>query len=223
MTATPAAVEFLYELWDANWDDGPLGNWQIIRHPITKKTARRIYFTYSTGGHRAGFIDRQKIEADGEICHGYTLRRLHLTEPEIPSGPKPPDLAALKAEMAAAHPDVGGTDEAFITARRRYEAVTRPCRITGCTRNAAPGRRICWTHKNRLYRYVDPHLQLRTITHPDTIPPVVEDRLPDHGLTRTAAQLLATQGVHPSEIAHLLGVTERTVYRWQAERFRQAA
>lgn len=115
------AAEFLYELWDANWDDGPLGNYQILRHPITKKTAKRIYFTYSTGGHRAGFVDRQRIEAAGEIYHGYTRRRLYVAPPEIPSRPKPPSLAELKAAMAAAHPDRGGTDEAFIAARARYE------------------------------------------------------------------------------------------------------
>ena len=98
--------------------------------------------------------------------------------------------------------------------------MTRRCRIDGCTRNAAPRRRICWTHKNRLYRYRDPDSQLRHITHPDTIPPVVDHRLPDHGLTfpdrRTAAALLADRGVHPAEIAELIGVTERTVYRWKA-------
>ncbi|MGW4825027.1 hypothetical protein ACWEP4_40495 [Streptomyces sp. NPDC004227] len=121
MSATPAPREFLYELWDANWDDGPLGNYQILSHPITKKTAKRIYFTYSTGGHRAGFVDRQKIEADGEICHGYTLRRLHLTPPEIPCRPKPPSLPELRKAMADAHPDRGGTDAEFIAARARYE------------------------------------------------------------------------------------------------------
>jgi hypothetical protein len=115
------AAEFLYELWDANWDDGPMGNWQILQHPITKKTAKRIYFTYSTGGHRAGCIDRQRIEADGEIYHGYTLRRLHLTPPEIPGRPKQPSLAELKAAMADALPDRGGCDVAFIAARARYE------------------------------------------------------------------------------------------------------
>lgn len=100
--------------------------------------------------------------------------------------------------------------------------MSRPCRIDGCPRNAAPRRRICWTHKNRLYRRRDPHLKLRALTHPEDIPPVVEDRLPDHGLTfsdrRTAATQLASQGAHASEIAALLGVTERTVYRWQAAR-----
>ena len=122
MTAAPAAVEFLYELWDANWDDGPMGNWQIHRNPITRKTARRIYFTRH--GH-SGFVDRQRIEADGEIWHRSLARYLHLTPPEIPNEPKPPSLTELKAAMAAAHPDVGGTDEAFIAARRRYEAAKR--------------------------------------------------------------------------------------------------
>lgn len=123
MTAAPAAIEFLYELWDANWDDGPLGNYKIRRHPITRKTSKRIYFTLPHD--RSAFVDRRRIEAVGEIFYRPTARTLYLAEPEIPSGPKPPDLAALKAEMAAAHPDVGGTDEAFIAARRRYEAAKR--------------------------------------------------------------------------------------------------
>jgi hypothetical protein len=115
-----ARTEYLYELWDANWDDGPLGNYQILAHPITKKTTKRIYFRLLNG--RTGYVDRQRIEADGEIYHSYTYRRLHLTKPEIPTRPQPPSLAELKTAMAAAHPDRGGTDEAFIAARRRYEA-----------------------------------------------------------------------------------------------------
>lgn len=114
-----APTEYLYELWDANWDDGALGNYQILRHEITKKTPKRIYFTYGNG--RTGFVDRQKIEAEGEIYHGYTLRRLLLTPPEIPSRPKPESLAELRKAMADAHPDRGGSDEAFIAARTRYE------------------------------------------------------------------------------------------------------
>lgn len=116
---TPAKVEYLYELWDANWDDGPLGNYQILRHEITRKTAKRIYFTYGNG--RAGFVDRQKIEADGEIYHGSTMRRLHLAPPELPDRPKPPSLPELRKAMADAHPDRGGSDEAFIAGRQRYE------------------------------------------------------------------------------------------------------
>ena len=117
-TTTPARVEYLYELWDANWDDGPLGNYQVLRWEITKKTPKRIYF--DRNGH-SGFVDRQRIEADGEVLHGYTRRRLHLNPPELPGQPKPPSLPELKAAMADAHPDRGGTDEAFIAARARYE------------------------------------------------------------------------------------------------------
>ncbi|MFD8949424.1 hypothetical protein ACFV0B_11275 [Streptomyces xanthophaeus] len=116
---TPAPVEFLYELWDANWDDGPLGNYKILTHPITKKTSKRIYFTYCTG--RSGFVDRQRIEADGEVYHGYTRRRLHLAPPELPDHTRKPSLPELRQAMADAHPDRGGTDAEFIAARRRYE------------------------------------------------------------------------------------------------------
>ncbi|MYU24504.1 hypothetical protein [Streptomyces sp. SID8352] len=121
-----APTEYLYELYDANWDDGPLGNYKIHAHPITKKTSRRIYFTY-LNQTRPSFVDRQQIEADGEVYHGATLRRLHLAPPEIPHQAKPVSLAELKQQMAAAHPDRGGSSEAFIAARQRYEtAKSRP-------------------------------------------------------------------------------------------------
>jgi hypothetical protein len=113
------AAEFLYELWDANWDDGPMGNWQILQHPITKKTAKRIYFTRN--GSRAAFVDRQQIEATGEIFYRPIARTLYLAPPEIPSKPKPPSLPELRKAMADAHPDRGGTDADFIAARQRYE------------------------------------------------------------------------------------------------------
>jgi hypothetical protein len=121
MTA-PAPVEFLYELWDANWDDGPLGNYKILQHPITKKTGRRIHFTYMG---RAAFVDRQRIEADGEIYHRRFQRVLYLAPPEIPSRPEPPSLRELRQAMADAHPDRGGTNAEFIAARQRYERVRR--------------------------------------------------------------------------------------------------
>lgn len=114
-----AATEYLFELWDTNWDDGPLGNYQILRYPITKKTAKRIYFTFTNG--RTGFVNRQRIEADGEIYYGPTLHRLHLTLPEIPHRSKSPSLPELRKAMADAHPDRGGNDSEFIAARQRYE------------------------------------------------------------------------------------------------------
>lgn len=63
---------------------------------------------------------------------------------------------------------------------------------------------------------------MTTATEADDIAAVVEDRLPDWGLTRPdrriAAQLLGERGVHASVVADLIGVSERTVYRWQAAR-----
>ncbi|WP_128977262.1 hypothetical protein [Streptomyces roseicoloratus] len=122
LTANPQP-EYLYELWDVNWDDGPLGNWKILRHEITRKTARRIYFTLDNG--RTGYLDRKKIESEGEIYHGRTCRHLHLTPPGIPRPPKPPSLTELRKAMADAHPDRGGSSEAFIAARARYERARR--------------------------------------------------------------------------------------------------
>ncbi|MFE2850622.1 hypothetical protein ACFXJO_05740 [Streptomyces lavendulae] len=119
MADQPAAIEYLYELWDANWDDGPLGNYRILRHRITKKTARRIYFLRNSS--RPAFVDRQKIETAGEIYHRPIDGILYLAEPALPRQPKPPALSDLKAAMAAAHPDRGGTEAEFITARQRYE------------------------------------------------------------------------------------------------------
>ncbi|CAM5391253.1 helix-turn-helix domain-containing protein [Streptomyces sp. NPDC059459] len=56
---------------------------------------------------------------------------------------------------------------------------------------------------------------------------VVRDRLPDWGLTRRsrriAAQQLTERDVSVEEIAELIGVTPRTVYRWRAEGFQEAA
>ena len=125
MADEPTPAEYLYELWDANWDDGPLGNWQILEHPITKKTSKRIYFTFGNRGRRSGFVDRQRIEAEGELFYRPAGRTLYLTEPDIPHRPKPPSLPELRKAMADAHPDRGGTGEAFIAARERYDAAKR--------------------------------------------------------------------------------------------------
>ncbi|NUP19045.1 MAG: WhiB family transcriptional regulator [Streptomyces sp.] len=120
--AVPAQVEYLYELWDANWDDGPLGNYEIRRHPITRKTNLQIRFTYMG---RPSFTDRQRIEADGEIYHRRLRCLLYLTPPQLPTHPEPADLQTLRQAMAAAHPDRGGTDAAFITAHTAYQQARR--------------------------------------------------------------------------------------------------
>ncbi|WP_423833336.1 hypothetical protein [Streptomyces manipurensis] len=120
--AVPAPVEYLYELWDANWDDGPLGNYELRRHPITKKTNLRISFTYMG---KASYVDRQRIEAEGEIYHRRLRRLLYLAPPELPARPEPASLQTLRQAMAAAHPDRGGTDAAFMTAHAAYQQARR--------------------------------------------------------------------------------------------------
>ncbi|MFB7171106.1 WhiB family transcriptional regulator [Streptomyces sp. NPDC056254] len=120
--AVPAPVEYLYELWDANWDDGPLGNYEIRRHPITKKTNLRIAFTFMG---KASYVDRQRIEADGEVYHRRLRRLLYLAPPELPTRPEPAALQTLRQAMADAHPDRGGTDTAFMAAHAAYQRARR--------------------------------------------------------------------------------------------------
>lgn len=126
------AVEYLYargQVWDReamDWRDG------IVSFRITKKTAKRIYYVRR---HRVdedpdiGFVNRQDLETNGHARkHGsgsWWTEDFHLyaTPPELADRrqPEPPDLAELKAAMADAHPDRGGTDAEFIAARARYE------------------------------------------------------------------------------------------------------
>lgn len=127
---TPAPVEFLYGIEAGRYDGND--SWQpqhVVAFRITKKTSRRIYYDANLlGGHpaRIRYIDRQTIEARGEI----TRKAGHWFEPDLQLYTQPPqifppqwrlDLPRLKAEMAAAHPDRGGTDAEFIAARQRYE------------------------------------------------------------------------------------------------------
>ncbi|MFJ6729433.1 hypothetical protein ACIQPQ_31475 [Streptomyces sp. NPDC091281] len=112
-------TEYLYEPWDANWDDGPLGNYRIRKHPITRKTPKRIYF--KRDGRRLAFVDRVRIEADGEIFYRPIARTLYLVPPKLPGKAKP-SLPELRKAMADAHPDRGGSTAEFIAARKRYEA-----------------------------------------------------------------------------------------------------
>ena len=85
-----------------------------------------------------GFVDRQKLAAEG---HVYNNRGRHWSSADyqlyasleglltdLGRNRKPEerlDLAALKAAMAAAHPDKGGSPAAFTEARQRYVAARR--------------------------------------------------------------------------------------------------
>ena len=59
----------------------------------------------------------------------WALRQLSRDRP--PERPKATDLlAVLKAAMVAAHPDKGGSSDAFVEARRKYVAARRRSRTT---------------------------------------------------------------------------------------------
>lgn len=102
---------------------------QVITFRITKKTPKRIYYVSSEDWEkrrRTGYVDRQRIEAEGEV-YSRSLHwsapdfHLYLEAPELEEYAPAPDLAELKAVMRAAHPDVGGSHEAFLEAHERYE------------------------------------------------------------------------------------------------------
>jgi len=123
-----APVEFLYGVQPGRYDVND--DWQpaeVVAFRIWKKTPRRVYYVAREWGvdRTVRFVDRHRLETDGEV----TRRSGQWWEPDLTVYAQPPqvwppverDLAALKAEMAAAHPDRGGSDEAFIAARQRYE------------------------------------------------------------------------------------------------------
>lgn len=121
-----AIAEFLYGI-EAGHEDG--NDWvptRVVRFRVTKKTARRVYYLPRDWGHpEQRFIDRLALERDGQTRR----RSAGWWEPDITVYLNPPvledvrqpDLEELKAAMASAHPDRGGSDAGFIAARQRYE------------------------------------------------------------------------------------------------------
>ncbi|MGW3651867.1 hypothetical protein [Streptomyces sp. NPDC000878] len=105
-----------YDLDDQTWIPG-----RIVSLPIAKKTAKRIYYLRPRGPFEwePGYVDRQELERHGSVRAAHWLL-LFAEPPEIPKPAAAPDLKALKAAMAAAHPDLGGDDDAFIAAREQY-------------------------------------------------------------------------------------------------------
>jgi hypothetical protein len=148
-------VEYLYGYSHVSDDLSP------YRFRITKKTAKRVYYirggewidehgeprnsnirSTSSDDDVIGYVNRQKLEADGHV-HNYGVHwcredhilyaslQLLLQEHNRFRLEPPPDLHKLKAEMAAAHPDRGGSSAAFIEARSRYVAARRAARMAG--------------------------------------------------------------------------------------------
>lgn len=105
--------------------------------------------------------------------------------------------------------------------------MTRPCRITNCTRTARPGRHICGMHKQRIALHGDPHFHTWHTTDPHAVAAIIREQRPTLGLTRLerlqVAQGLTELHISAQEIARIVGVQPRTVYRWRSQGFRQAA
>lgn len=127
--------------WDGCWDRDTDGSWrhitmlspevrrnhncrEIRTYPITKVTAKRIYFRDNTVRQREHFIGRATFHADDRgdtVAYHQRLRELlYLNEPTWHLKPKPKSIADLRREMADAHPDRGGDRHSFTEARRRY-------------------------------------------------------------------------------------------------------
>ena len=88
---------------------------------------------------RIGYVNRQKLEADGFVdnrgvhwsdydSHLYASFEGLMADRFRRDHAPPPDLRSLKAEMAAAHPDRGGSNTAFIAARKAYVEARRRLR-----------------------------------------------------------------------------------------------
>lgn len=105
--------------------------------------------------------------------------------------------------------------------------MTRRCRLDDCTKPAAPRHRICYMHKTRISRHQDPNYTEWTVADEHDVELIIREQRPAHGLTRLervmVAQGLTNHGLPAEEIARILNVTPRTVYRWRSEGFRQAA
>ncbi|GAA3852027.1 hypothetical protein GCM10023084_02780 [Streptomyces lacrimifluminis] len=105
--------------------------------------------------------------------------------------------------------------------------MTRPCRIDGCPDAARAGRSRCNKHQVRVTRHRDPHFTEWGVADEYGVESIVREQRPVEGLTRLervmVARGLTARDVPAGEIARILGVHPRSVYRWRSEGFRQAA
>lgn len=105
--------------------------------------------------------------------------------------------------------------------------MTGHCRITDCTRAPRTGCRYCHGHlrRRRLYGNFD-FTQWGTADDHD-VAAIIREQRPAQGLTRLervkVARGLTERDVPAEEIARIVGVHPRSVYRWRSQGFRQAA
>jgi DNA-binding CsgD family transcriptional regulator len=96
----------------------------------------------------------------------------------------------------------------------------RPCRIPDCTTPAGDHKTVCHKHRHRIRHHGDPHFNTWTTADPTEVELLIHNPRPATGLTRLEQRLIAqgltARGTTAAEIARLLHVTPRTVYRWRA-------
>jgi hypothetical protein len=123
-------VEWLYGVSGGGEDLRP----EVVAFQVTRKTARRVYYVrrrHPGGDADIGYVSRQALDDGREAYNrsaGWWSADFHLTvaRPDLtPGRPASPDAASelrrLRREMGDAHPDRGGTAEAFMAARARYK------------------------------------------------------------------------------------------------------
>jgi hypothetical protein len=123
--------------------------WLGTRYQIIKRTKRRVYYLkkgedidefgephpcfpgiVNLSDPGVGFFDLQKLETDDRLRRKYFFSlEAYLADrrryDRFRFTPEQPDLDTLRAAMAAAHPDRGGSSAAFIEARKKYIAARR--------------------------------------------------------------------------------------------------
>jgi hypothetical protein len=96
----------------------------------------------------------------------------------------------------------------------------RHCHINDCTNEARSGRRVCGLHRQRIWRHGDPHFTEWGVADDYDVAAIIREQRPAPGLTRLervkVAHGLTGLGLPAEEIARILAVTPRTVYRWRA-------
>ncbi|MDX3329735.1 helix-turn-helix domain-containing protein [Streptomyces sp. ME02-6979-3A] len=98
--------------------------------------------------------------------------------------------------------------------------MNRLCQIDGCDKPARAQRTLCQTHRARIRRYGDPHFTQWGTADVMDVELIVQERRPASSLTRLervlVAQGLTERGESASEIARIVGVSQRTVERWRS-------
>jgi hypothetical protein len=98
--------------------------------------------------------------------------------------------------------------------------VTRPCRETGCGKEAEQYRPVCRGCRGRQETARNPQPRAWGPADDTDVQLIVEAPRPVAGLTRLERVLIARgidRRLPAKEIARVVGVSTRTVYRWRTE------